>query len=583
VPDAIRQQFSRLRHGWPNDPDPESWLTASEAELAEPTTAKRALWTNELEQIDKAVLQAGSAPGWYVEPAGRLRHAQPLPGIDMLCAHVLHTPTRSNARRRTVKRHTNQTLPAFTTSDTGLAMAMLIAEEADSWSGLVASVLRLTRMFDEDQASATEPVFATMFHRTGHSHKPQLTWRHEHDALLNIGEHASLYPRRRGVFGVPACVNFTIRPLYDAAYVLAEESPWLHHGTDGANSDALHAALDLATARGMRPTVVMDDVSNMDFSVAEEHQRQLLKGLYAPMGLRKAAAAYEACLSLPILGPGITVGEEGWFTGRAGTNLSGIITTSIDNSLINGGRIITCVAAGCRWTTAQAWARLIAGDWWFRTAGDDSVLVVPDWLDRAAYADASLSYGYKANLVDGAVFLMAWLDRRGPGKAPFGLASRAVIQSWLREREPRTAEVCVLGAVSRLERTTGHPLFPLTERMSLQGARYLDALRLEPQYRRLTEDVPRLAAAAQEGRKDRIATDLQRLVGGMIAARGEAGSEAAERLAQWAGLTLDEAAGVVDLETVAQSARSFKTSDAAARSLLKQREARRLRPSRVYA
>jgi len=400
----------------------------------------------------KLTPQRGAASGWDVfhdglglSGGGSIDEAAELLGRWLIDRFPATTPQWTK-----VPRGTNSGAPTYGTSDPDKLFHALLARQITDWESAENIYAQYKGMFE-----AVGPIHALTFSRTGPTKKalPMYDW--VGDKFAQTAEGLSVAPRRRAVFGVPAFINMALLGHANTVKYGVMRTPWTSHPDERSVLEGLE--YDRARA-GRGCLTFSDDISGFDQSVRRSHQESIARHIYSRYWPPDAINLWLEAQRMPVLGPPLTAGARAWMYTRphGGVTTSGIITTTLDGTLINLARAITTVAMANRWSVAASFAALIAGAWGIKVWGDDTVMTVQRGFSLERYTEANLTLGYSTAPVRGATFLMKHYDLTY--RRVFPLATRILQQTFWNEKGGRTEEIELLGLFVR---TTGFHLNPL--------------------------------------------------------------------------------------------------------------------------
>lgn len=421
------------------DSMPDSPLKAVEAELA-----------------GKLTLQRGAASGWDVFHDGLgLPGGAPLDeALAAIADYLVDRFPPIPPFPTPVPRGTNSGAPTYGTSDIDKLLHALLARQLTDWESAEKVYQSVSGMFE-----AIPSVHALTFSRTGPVGKPVPMYDWQGPKFMRVAEATSLVPRRRAVFGVPAFINMALLPSANVVKHGVMRTPWTAHTSERAILEDL--VFDVATV-GPGAQVLSDDISGFDQSVRRRHQVGVAEALYAKYWDQATVNLWLGAQQMPVLGPPLTAGMGGWLYERphGGVTTSGIITTTLDGTLINMARAVTAVGAALGLSPTASFEALVRKRWSAKFWGDDTILVVPPAFDMDKYVAANADIGYKTSLLPGATFLMKHYDISR--RAVYPLATRVFQQTIWNEHGGRTPEIELLGLYAR---TTGFEANPLARTM----------------------------------------------------------------------------------------------------------------------
>lgn len=378
----------------------------------------------ERSQSAKICFQRGGAPGWWMLPDGLVAaDADSLSGGMRAVRSLLARQDAERPPSFKYKKQTNHGWPDYNTTDTSLILHRLWGLAAGlDFDRLLAVGARIAAALGEDT-----PFSATMFNRSGPLKKPVPIQEASPLGIKEVGTMQGACPRRRIVYGMPSAGNMLQVSAGEYVKSAMKRVPWLWH----FGPEDVARKIAWFTQRNPRVEWKSDDISGYDMSVSDRHQRELVT-----IGLQPFLTASEAAFKLrwkdiPLLGPGIRPGEEGFLYRKVGGTASGDYFTSIDGTLINAARVIECAGAAMGVSPAKALATL-GSSWMFLCQGDDTVIgaATRPW-DWQAYGERSLELGYTTTRDEGCVFLMHYIAPKTGRTWP--LASRVFQQTVFNE------------------------------------------------------------------------------------------------------------------------------------------------------
>jgi len=359
--------------------------------------------------------------------------------------------------------------------------------------------------------------------------------------FAKVAEGTSVAPRRRAVFGVPAFINMALLPWANAVKYAVMRTPWTAHANELATLE------DFEFARrecGGGALLASDDISGFDLHVRRIHQESIARHIYSRFWPPHVIDLWLGAQQMPILGPPISSSARGFLytRERGGVTTSGVITTSLDGTLINLARVVTAYAAASRKSVGTAWADLLAHKWTVKVWGDDTALITPGTFDAQAYETASAAIGYTAQIQPGLTFLMKHYDLSR--RAVYPLATRILQQTFFNEAAGRSEEIELLGLFARTVGLEANPYGALAWRLVTTDAPTLDRhnIRTRGDLRHVMSD-PAFQARLAVAIKDSPST-----IAGWLA-KADRGSAEDEALVGWLTYILGEdATGVARMD-----------------------------------
>lgn len=404
----------------------------------------------EYAQAKKACLQRGGAPGWWFDAGGMVvaEGGDMDEAIDAICDTLLATPnTEAVSLATRYKQHTNHGYPDYGDSDLSYVFHALWGATARDESG----ELRWDEFAANGEAFAgamgqgDTPFSSVEFSRSGALAKPVPAYDLSGDTPEQIAELQGACARKREVLGNASGGNMAAKPDVDRLKDRAKQIPQIYHP---GGPEAVGRRV--AARAGVGTVLWSDDVEKYDKHVRPNHLARFRLRLHGRIS--KGWADFKAHWGdMPLLTPPITGGAEAWLYTRRGGIASGTIDTSLDGTLVNLARVVTCVAAATKRRPREVWAA--RGTWWdCWIQGDDTMLDLPKHADLGLYVAKSIELGYPCKLEDFAVFLMHAYDRQG-NFSP--LAARVYQQTVFNEYGGECMEVELLAFIARTERFWG--------------------------------------------------------------------------------------------------------------------------------
>lgn len=393
---------------------------------------------HEADQAKKITLQRGGPPGWFTVPEGLVNAEGPTlaPELSALRDILLGFPESVGPAPR-YRRGTSHGWPDYSTSDLSFVLHAMWARASDhDFDDLREKGGTLAKLMNEDT-----PFSAAMYNRTGPLGKPVAGYSITESGLVHDVNVTGLCCRRRIVYGMPSAGNMNQVPwAWRLKSRQAQFSSLWHYGP-----------ADVAEKLKFwhRPGWGWwsDDIAGYDQSVCDTHQRELAEIVISPIAGSDAAKYKLLWKDIPLLGPGLHSGDEGFIYSKEGMTPSGDLLTAFDGGSINFARVLFCVQR----MTGRSLTQVLAGlnVWWaVCIQGDDTVLGMDTALfNEKRYVEASEYLGYTTKLVQGAVFLMHHFDPPTGRWAP--LASRVFAQSVFNEYPGRAPAVELFSFIAR--------------------------------------------------------------------------------------------------------------------------------------
>jgi len=411
------------------------------------------LATVERDLAPKLTLQRGAAQGWDVFPNGlgmtggaSIDEALALVGDYLVSRFPPARPTWSP-----VPRGTNSGAPTYGSSDVDKLLHALMAAQLTDWDSAERTYRGMNTQFE-----AISTPHALVFSRTGPTSKAVPLWDWQLGHLVHVADGRSIVPRRRAVFGVPAFINMAILGHANNVKYGVMRLPWCSHPNEAAVFSELEADM---RAIGRQARLISDDISGFDQAVRRVHQEGVAKHVYSKYWPGATVDLWLGAQKMGVLSGPITAGGRGFLYTRphGGVTTSGIITTSLDGTLINLGRAITAYAHATRTSITSAFHGLVARRWGLHVWGDDTVMTVDSSFDDQRYVDKNTDIGFTTTPVDGATFLMKHYDMSQ--RTVYPLATRVIQQTMWNEKGGRSAAIELLGLYARTAGFEANPLW----------------------------------------------------------------------------------------------------------------------------
>jgi hypothetical protein len=439
---------------WPYIPGPDA-LTAARAvarELADglPDMPRHpGLAEVEREHFGKFCVEVGAVHGWDILPDGWGNDESPAaelqPWFDAAADFALSGAAMGEASSYPLL--TNAGLPFLTNDPLVKVWSALASLRAGLDHGALWDLLdRAGRL---SGASAGAAVF--MFNRTRATGKTQVAREILPDGYRDAADVTGLCAGRRGVYGVPSAINMSLQPGANGLKRVLFALPNFGH----RGPDELSAKL-LGMERSIPSSVVLeDDISGFDLSVSLAHQLCLHKVYARLLGTAWADMWLAVCQLSLVAGPV----RSGWlgslYRRKGGVTTSGMITTTLDGTIINLARVLYCVGKLLSAGPSAVIAALRSGTWNCLLFGDDTLVVMNSHVvDLDRWQTASLEFGFTCKPRFGRTFLMKYLGAQG-GWWP--LAARIHQRTLGGERPPREPILAAAGAVIRCQHSQYNP------------------------------------------------------------------------------------------------------------------------------
>lgn len=402
----------------------------------------------ELSHVKKTIPESGGPYRWHARLSKRARSG-PLSGEVLSVIKALLTPQSGAALssvvpyKTSVPRGTNHGWPTWRSDPLDHAIHLAAAHEikkalmGGGGTGVASSVLEEMAAISGLTGELAQPLL-TLLTRTGPIAKPQPQFLPGEGGVVEVGETLGLFCRRRDVNGVPTVLNDVARDEIMRLTTLLKRHPTFNHGPASVDNAKIVAAL--------RPggRIYSDDASAFDDTISLDHLRQVAAAY--PSDAVCSRWLHRVTDSAPLLAPAVRSGFEARLVQREGTMASGLVYTSLEDSLINVAVVLESLAAGSGRSVNAIVQGFWAGDFLILAQGDDTLIV---WngppLDEAAYTARAAELGYTRKLEGYPVFLMVYHTRRGY----FNLAGRAAMRTVAREHRPATRALELFGSLAR--------------------------------------------------------------------------------------------------------------------------------------
>lgn len=401
------------------------------------------------EQLSKWVPESGSPPGWYIQPAPPAL-AEPVSPVIWRHLNAQVGAQPATLPSRSVTKFSNHGDPTWRKSLEDQIAHIAMSLGIKTWDDVLARNREMGELIDRGGLPA-DPT-GILFSRTGPNRKPTALRAFIKGILTTIGEANGYFCRRRHVKGVPTWLNEVVRREVMNAYDTAKANcPWLNHSTPQATLTKIR---DFSTRTGYE--LWSDDATNFDDTVSIVHQNDLVDHVLARFLGEKTALYKHLTTRIGLLTGPVNENYRAFVWDRRGGVLSGVVSTTLEGSLINAACVLSSLAAGyhvspstiCEWHAKRKFLMLIAGD--------DTLLVIPRGLDKDAYVAQATAHGFVRKLETYPVFLMTWYD---PPDRWHGIAARALMRTATRERPAAGPATELFGTWARWERCQADPLF----------------------------------------------------------------------------------------------------------------------------
>lgn len=388
--------------------------------------------------LKKWMPENGAPFGWYVPADVDFRQRKQRPFDPRLLAWFRQRtldgwPSYSDflgSNSLRVPSDSSHGAPTFGTGIDDLLAHLAFAAEASALPSLSA----VRKLVAEANSRAglsflgDEPVIIT-HSRTGPMGKPTPTREWVGPRLFETGETTGVYCRRRHVKGVPTWFNEMLRGVILWHQLGLKRWHGFGHGADEFMEAKFMKSYD-SVARFGAVQILSDDASNFDDTVSLLHLEQLRDLYYVwPNGLLRDL--YDSSFTMRVLSGPLHRDDPLSLYERDGGVASGLISTTLDDSVVNACILCECIAAASGRSIPQVLSALDEGSLDFWVQGDDSLIFTTWDLDVDAYLMRAEELGYVRKLERYPVFLMRWYP--GPGKQSFTSAIRAAMRTATRE------------------------------------------------------------------------------------------------------------------------------------------------------
>jgi len=202
------------------------------------------------------------------------------------------------------------------------------------------------------------------------------------------------------------------------------------HGADDMMEEKFRATYRRAEAFGA-VHIISDDASNFDDTVSLKHLEQLRDQFYV-WGSDVESWLYSEVFVTPVLSGPLKRDAPCGLYERAGGIPSGLISTTLDDTLINVAIVVQSIAPAAKKTVTEVLQALDTGELGLWVQGDDTLIFTSWEIDRKVYVDTAAHYGYVRKVEDYPVFLMRWYGMSGSHNSAVRAAMRTA------SRESRT-------------------------------------------------------------------------------------------------------------------------------------------------
>jgi len=202
------------------------------------------------------------------------------------------------------------------------------------------------------------------------------------------------------------------------------------HGSDEVMEAKYKATYRRAEAFGP-VQIISDDASNFDDTVSLRHLEQLRDEFYI-WGTPTEEWLYSEVFVTPVLSGPLKKDAVCGLYERAGGIPSGLISTTLDDTLINMAIVVQSIAPAAKKTIAEVLNALDTGELGLWVQGDDTLIFTSWDVDRDVYVSTAAAYGYIRKVEDFPVFLMRWYGPNGSHNSAVRAAMRTT------SRESRT-------------------------------------------------------------------------------------------------------------------------------------------------
>jgi len=294
-------------------------------------------------------------------------------------------------------------------------------------------------------------LYYTNFFRWQGAYKAQNLYNVTSTTISATKESIGESPRLRAVYGGPGLDNLSLRFVTNTLKLCLTQMR-IYKTT--SESDIYHS-LRALSSKIPDPNFISLDFSGFDQSVNMYVIKTFIRAIKPVLDLFPAWRGHlETHFCRPTLAAPYFAGDTHFWLKNKGSLLSGSNMTSLFNWVINGVLNIAGYVKSQRVSPTQAFSDLgVKFD--FVALGDDNGGLYSGPVGSEV-ADAISTFGFKTTGQAGLVFLMRYYDfDRG---CNYNLVSRALSQTFWRERAPKGPIIESFGLMSRMIRTQNHPL-----------------------------------------------------------------------------------------------------------------------------
>lgn len=411
--------------------------------------------------LSKWMPENGSPFGWYAPPLLNFA-AQKEPPFNAAILAWLRRKTYDNwpsfqafvsEMKLRVPTDSGHGAPTFGTgledlfAHMGLASEILASGSIVKAHALVREANILCRMPALDNRAAL-----VTHSRSGPMKKPTPTRFFSGGVLSEGGSTVGLFCRRRHVRGVSTWFNEVMRAPVMWAQMGLKRWEGFSHGRQDSMDEKFRRTL--SRAREWGPVQILsDDASNFDDTISLRHLLQLKDQVYLwPEILHEWA--YSESLSIPVLSGPMYEGDVSHLSPRLGGVASGLVTTTMDDTLINICCVVSSISVAAKKSIPYVLSAIDSGELGIWVQGDDTLLFTSWDIDRDVYTDTAKSFGYIRKIEDFPIFLMRWYE----GSTSFGSSMRAACRTATRESRALGPHFERFGTYNRWLGVQGDPL-----------------------------------------------------------------------------------------------------------------------------
>lgn len=412
----------------------------------------------ELDNLTKANYMKGQSPLWSVQET--ILGAPDASEYEFPEALILATADWLSSKRskdvsmtESIPLGRNTGYPFFTPGASYL-------NDLDSYlSGLLAGNKGMTARATYDMVASftkkrwnLDPAFVT-FKRPRATAKLGREWTLKPDSVSSITSSRGKAPKHRKVLGSAKFESLIGRSLSISLKEICAGCPSLDTGSDLHNLSILLGYYDKGKQKRFSA-----DISGMDTSCGSK----LISGVWQLFKLLVPTHPYYSIID--------DINNRGAFCAnpwdgensvlycfKDGGIASGVITTDLENSLMNLMLQVYCYAKVYDISFSTAYKKMDAKEWFVKVKGDDSTSIVPKDYDFRKHEIAALELGFKMDPLPGTAFLMTYFDiNKG---TYYGLVGRALMQTLWRENDAVGPYTELFGLITRWTRCKNNPYY----------------------------------------------------------------------------------------------------------------------------